>query len=864
MRWRCMGLALLLGVLLGLDPGRARAQDLEVEAVADRTAATLDDEIHLNIVVRGRFQGRPELRGTTFSDFRVVSSGESQSYSIVNGQLDATYTFAFVLMPLREGELTIPPFLVSFRGKDHQTQAIRVQVSGHAQAPSTADEEQGRGKDLFVVARVDKAKAYVNEQVLYTFYLYYAIRVSNLNYTPPKFESFWVEKLQEGEKQYHKIENGRRYLVVEVSTALFPTTSGTLTIEPSVLRLMEISERSFSFFDRGVERTLRSRPVQVEVLPLPAAGRPADFDGAVGAGLELAARLDRSQVPEGEPITMTVTVSGDGNVRTFSKPRLPELPAFKTYDADTKTEARNLDRVTGTRTYEMVLVPRGPGEFTIPPVRLVYFDPVADSYRTLQTEPLRVVATPAAGGPPSLARGQVPMQQDIEVLGSDIAHIRTDVSVSDAATPLYARGLFLLCAPLPLVAVAAAFGVRRRRDRLAANVALARSSRARKVARKRLSQAARFLAAGKPLEFYAEAQRALLQYVGDKLNVAAAGLTHSALREQLDAAGASEDIRERLVQVLEHCDAARFAPAGFTEERLRSTLQEVESLVMAMEESGHRKSVRLGVPAVVLCGLALSGALAPAARAQVDATTTTPAHVQRSPAEFVPPQELLQRGHAAYEAGRYAEAITAYEQAEALGVRNGALYYDLGNAHFKNGDLGPAIAYYRRAERLIPRDPLLHSNLEFVLARREDKAAQAPVPFPLSLLRALYSRLSLNEWILGTSALYVLLSVLLLVRLLRRDRRLLLRLVFQATLGFFVLAALMLAYKIHDERGIERAVIGTEKVSVMSGPGSDYTVEFWLHEGSEVQIEEARPEWLRVSLGAKLRGWVPAGSVIRI
>ncbi len=856
--------ALLLGLLLGLVPGRVRGQDIAVEATTDRTAATLDDEIRLNIVVHGRFQGRPELRGPEFSDFRVLTSGESQSYSIVNGQLDATYTFSFILQPLHEGELSIQPFLVSFRGKDYHTEAIRVQVSGHAQEPTLGEEEKGQIKDLFVVARVDKPKAYVNEQILYTFYLYYAIRVSNLNYTPPKFESFWVEKLQEGEKQYHKIENGRRYLVVEVSTALFPTTSGTLSIEPSVLRLMEISERSFSFFDRGVERVLRSKPVQVEVLPLPAAGRPADFDGAVGAGLQLASRLDRTQVPEGEPITMTVTVNGDGNVRTFSKPRLPELPAFKTYDADTKTEARNLDRVSGTRTYEIVLVPRGPGEFTIPPVRLVYFDTITNSYKTLQTEPQHVVATPAAGGGPALAQGQVPMQQDIEVLGSDIAHIRTDVAVSDAATPLYDRGLFLLCAPVPLVAVAAAFTRRRRRDRLAADVALARSSRARKVARKHLAQASRFLAAGKAQEFYAEAQRALLQYVGDRLNVAAAGLTHTALREQLDAAGASEDLRERLVQVLEHSDAARFAPAGFTAERMRSTLQEVESLVMAMEEGRSRKSGRFAVPAALLCGFALLHAESPAA-AQVDSTRAAPpAHVQESPAEFAPPQELLQRGHAAYEAGRYAEAIAAYEKAEELGVRNGELYYDLGNAHFKNGALGLAIAYFRRAERLIPRDPLVHSNLDFVLARREDKAAQPPVPFPLSLLRAVYSHLSLNEWILGTAALYLLLCALLLVRLLRRDRRLPLRLAAQVTLCLFALAALTLAYKIHDERGIVRAVIGAEKISVMSGPGNDYTVEFWLHEGSEVQIEEARPEWLRVSLGAKLRGWVPVGSVIRI
>ena len=839
----------------------ARAQDVTVEASADRTAGTLEDAIRLDIRVRGPFQGRPELRAPELADFRVASSGESQSYSIVNGQMSASYTFTFVLFPQREGDLVIPVFSVFLRGQEHKTEPIRVQVSGQSLAPAPGD-TAGEGKDLFVVARVDKEKAYVNEQILYTFYLYYAVRVSNLNYTPPKFEGFWVEKLQEGEKQYHKIVNGRRYLVVEVSTAVFPTTSGTLEIEPSVLRLVEIAERSFSFFDRGVERVLRSRPTTVTVLPLPAAGRPADFDGAVGEDMELVSRVDRHEIPEGEPVTMTVTVSGSGNVRTFSKPRLPELPAFKTYDADSKSDVLNLDRVSGTRTYEVVLVPRGPGEFTIPPVRLSYFDTGSDSYKTLQTEVQRVTATPVAGGTPQMA-GQAPLQQDIEVLSNDISHIRTDVPVSDTWTPLYAHGMFLVLAPLPLLAVGGVGLLQRRRRRFAADVALARSSRARAIARKRLAQAERLLADGKHQEFYAEAQRAVLQYVGDKLNAPVAGLTHAALRQQLDAAHANEDTRERLVQLLEHCDAARFAPGSFAPERMRSTLQEVESLVMTMEEGWGRKPGRSRIAAATLLCVVLA---APGVRAQSAARDSTEPslHVQQSPAEYVPAHDLLQRGHVAYESGRYAEAVAAYELAEAQGVRNGPLYYDLGNAYFKSDALGRAIASYRRAERLIPRDPMLRANLDLVLARREDRAVQSPVPFPLSAVRALYSRMSINEMIVLVSILYVIVAGLLVLRILGRDRRFGLRLGSLALMVLLVLGAATLAYKIHDERGIERAVVDADKVAAMSGPGSDYTVEFWLHEGSEVLVEETRPDWLRVSLGAKLHGWIPARSVVRI
>jgi tetratricopeptide (TPR) repeat protein len=353
------------------------------------------------------------------------------------------------------------------------------------------------------------------------------------------------------------------------------------------------------------------------------------------------------------------------------------------------------------------------------------------------------------------------------------------------------------------------------------------------------------------------------------LNVAAAGLTHASLMERLTAAGA-DAAADKLVGMLEHCDAARFAPGSAAPERMAALLRQAESLVTGLEESWNRRAKRFAV-LLVLLGCGLVGVAPGSAAAQKspaapgESLLAQPLQVQRSPApDFMPPAETLQRAHAAYEAGRYQEAVAAYKQAEALGVRNGPLYYDLGNAHYKSGQLGEAIAAYRRAERLMPRDALVRANLAFVLARREDKAVQPAVPFPLTLLRALYRWMSLNEWILFTTGLYVLACAAGIYRIVKRDRRLVVRLALAGLVASFGLAGAALAYKIHDERGIARAVVVADKVSVMSGPGKDYTVEFWLHEGSEVQIEEFRPEWLRVSMGANLHGWIRAASVVRI
>jgi tetratricopeptide (TPR) repeat protein len=342
-----------------------------------------------------------------------------------------------------------------------------------------------------------------------------------------------------------------------------------------------------------------------------------------------------------------------------------------------------------------------------------------------------------------------------------------------------------------------------------------------------------------------------------------------------------------MLQMLERCDAARFAPGSYGGERLLGALNEAEGLLVELESGWRRRGGRTSGAGLALVLVALGGLsmAVGAGRAQTPAAAPKPAvdasaggagggnargtisgsdAVQLSNTDFTPPADLLQHGHAAYEAGRFQEAITDYVAAERAGVRNGALYYDLGNAYYKNGDLGHAVASYRRAEMLSPRDPQLRSNLDFVLAHREDKAMQAPDLWLVAQVRHMFRWLSLNEWIAVCGLLYVLTCCVMVVRILGRGHPAFLKHVLYVTVSALFVTAAITTLKMHAVRGVHRGVVSPSKVSVMSGPGLDYTAEFSLHEGAEVQIEAERPQWLRVSLGGKLRGWVPANSIIPI
>src|SRR5262245_57546438 len=225
----------------------ARAEEPNVRAEVDRNQIGLDDRITLEVIVEGRVRSVEEPQFPPLDDFDVYGNTRSQSMQIVNGVMSVSTAFIYILNPKREGTLTIGAFTVRAGGKDYKTTPITITVggaSGAAGAPGApgargvpgpaagGDAEAHEDRDVFVVGRVDKQNAYVNEQVLYTFYLYRAERsaqITNLNYSPPDFQGFWVEKLKDSEKQSYKIVNGRRYIVTEVTAAIFPTTSGKLT-----------------------------------------------------------------------------------------------------------------------------------------------------------------------------------------------------------------------------------------------------------------------------------------------------------------------------------------------------------------------------------------------------------------------------------------------------------------------------------------------------------------------------------------------------------------------------------------------------------------------------------------------------------
>jgi hypothetical protein len=534
----------------------------------------------------------PELRNLS------LVAGPSSSYNSIwsNGRFSATSTLVYTLQPDGPGPAEIPPFEIRVDGTTvHRSEPIRFEVARtRGGRPPARAPDAGRGAtraeaDVFIRAEIAPTEAWVGQAVPHAVSLY-------TNETPtgyvwsrePKLASFWVEEVEvdpSGEAQLGTFE-GQRYRVYPVRRrVLVPQTAGTYEMEPYVMQIQTRSRANdpFNFFSFGrVENVVRkTQPLELRVRDLPEAGRPAGFGGAVGR-YTITAALDRSEATVNDAVALTATVEGEGFLGAAPPPLL-ELPAdLKRFEPKVTASSRNVrGRLESRKSWEWILVPLVAGPIELPEVRFPYFDPVDGRYESAAASVAPLVVRRSTDAEPGmLAQGDVLLQR------RDLAFVKP-LRGSLAAGPARAhrRGLFLALLAAPLAWVPLVIVLGRRRSRLQRHHGLARARRARSRALKRLHAARRLVDAGAQNGFHDEVGRALVEYVADRFDRSAAGLTYEMADELLASRGLEPGLRRRYRSCLEACDFARFVPSAGATERRSEVLQDASRLVDELERA---------------------------------------------------------------------------------------------------------------------------------------------------------------------------------------------------------------------------------------------------------------------------------------
>ena len=565
--------ALVGAFALLATPFAASAQTVGVRAfVTPGATVGVGTPFTLNVEITGTqsLDREPEVPDLgAFAQY--LGSNTQTSMQMVNGRTTVSLTVQYRFQALSEGVYSVPSFDVFVGGQTIGTEPIELTVTTAAAGVPQGQQGAVVGPDdLFITAEASKTRVRDGEPLVIEYRIWTRVDVSSFNFTRvPEPEGFWVEDITPaGQPQVEQLtRNGQQYASAVIRrVALVPTGVGERTVEPIVLEAQvrvrgnDPFDRFFggrSLFDSTVPAGVLSEAVTITVDPLPP-GAPDPYSGMVGS-LDLAATLDRDSVDANEAVTLTVRVSGDGNVRAIPEPVL-ELPDdFEVFPPEVSESVRPFGSgLTGEKTFEYVLIPRAPGLRELPSVSMSYLDGGSGVYRVAETGPL------------ALTVSGTPIDAGLELGRGGVAQLRTDIRYIHLGTaalrplgrPLHGSATFWMVFLLPLVAIAGALGLRRHRDRIEGDVAYARGRRASGVAKKRLAEARRLATAEDPRPFYAEVARALRGLVADRLNVSEAGLQTSDLESLVIGRGVATETVGELRACLEHCDRQRFAPPG--------------------------------------------------------------------------------------------------------------------------------------------------------------------------------------------------------------------------------------------------------------------------------------------------------------
>jgi tetratricopeptide (TPR) repeat protein len=827
---RCLG-----GVALVMLAATVARAAVTAQARLDPQRVAAGEQAELTVEVRGTQDA--DVPAVPASDGAVVQYvGPATQISIVNGQTSSSITHHFTVTARREGTITLGPITVTADGQTLQAGTVTLQVSAGAAEP------RGQAEPLRLELDASRTRVYLHERLPITLTLLVgATQVGDVQFPQVPGDGFALEPLGQP-TQRRGTRDGVSYQMVEFRSALTPLRTGTVTVGPATMNMSVLSEQrrgGHGFFFGGPTRqsiTLESAPLMLDVLPLPEEGKPADFSGAVGE-FALDVRAAPLEVTAGDPVTLTYTLHGEGELSSATPPTVPAGAGLRVYPVQAASAPAGSP--PATRVFEQVVIPQQPGTVTLPAVRFSWFDPRTAAYRTAEGAPIRLAvrAAPAGGGPQIVGGPAGSTVRPEEPLGRDIVFIKeAPGALLPAGTARWRRWTFWAAQLAPLLALLGAIALERRRQRLGTDTRRARAARAGRDAREALGRARQALARGDTDVFHDALAGALADYLGAKLDLPPGAVSAEEIGPRLRAAHVPDALVDEVRQLLGAAEQARFAPVGARDGNLARTLDRAEALVRSLERS--RTLARVATAASIVFALLASGVHA---------------------ASVETPQAIFFRANALYADGRYGEAASEYERMLATGVASANTWFNLGNARLKAGQVGQAVLAYERAARLAPGDPDIRANLAFA---REQAGVPAAAPGWTRLLFPLAHSWS-TDALLGWAAVawWVLALCLILRRLAPAVGRAAGWGAVAAALGLVVLGTSAGHRLVTVDLRRTAVVVAPAEVGVRFEPSSTGTVHFEAKPGTTLRLLGERDGWVQVGRDDGLRGWVERAAV---
>ncbi|MFP5439167.1 MAG: BatD family protein [Bacteroidia bacterium] len=533
-----------------------------------------------------------------FQGFQASGPGQMISNSWVNGKVTFSKTYTYVLAPKAKGTFTVGQATIEIDGVTYKTSPFKITVGdavanpnpqqqqprydpfdpfGRMRQQQEEEEQAAQNADpnngIHLVAEVQNTNPYVNQPVNVVYKLYVSHDSSVLQFgekTSPKYNDFWSQ-IEVVDGQHMKVQEGTykgkpyRYVVVR-KAVLYPQKAGKLKLEPLVDELLvEVPNGKRDFFGRMFTKQMKTSATTgtnyINVRPLPEAGKPADFNGAVG-NFDFKVTPDKTTSKNGESIQLTISVSGKGNLKLFNLPK-PEVPtALEMYDPEHKENVQTpLTGMVGSTTDVYTLVPNSKGKYPVKAMSFSWFDPATGKYHTRTSDEIMIDVLNVPEAVAEAAKGKGAKQ---EVKSTEtFRYIASETSLrAQGGDDFYGSTLWYVLMVAPFAFIPVIVLARKKKEAYDSDIVGNKIRTNNKLAKKYLTAARKELGNKEP--FYLALEKALHNFLKAKLRIETSELSRDNIRELLLSRNVTPDTVNDFTRIMDSCEFARYAPSSDT------------------------------------------------------------------------------------------------------------------------------------------------------------------------------------------------------------------------------------------------------------------------------------------------------------
>lgn len=565
-------------------------EEIEFETNVSKSKLGINERLKVEFKIN---KNGDNFTAPNFEAFEVVMGPSlSQSSVWINGKRTYSLAYSYILKPISKGEKIIGQATIEIDGKVYKSVSKKVLITNavdNPNAPKSADDIAD--ENLHLVAEVSKSNPYLNEAVTVVYKLYVSPDIRVNNFKPldnPKYNNFWSQDIPV--KRYdaqNATYQGKQYRsVILKRVVLYPQKSGSLSIEPLGIELfVDVPTNRRDFFGgriyRPANKTVSAGSRTLKVKPLPEAGKPADFGGAVG-DFDFEVTTSKTVLNASESLQAKVEISGKGNLKLFQLPE-PELPsALEVYEPEFEEKVRTtLSGMDGKVTNNYTIVPSYRGKYPIPSISFSYFNPKTEQYESLGSDEITINVMEGPEDTSISLSNKKNASQVTVPTGKQFHFIKTDTSLSSInAKQFFGSNSFYALFFGPLLLIPLVILVRKKKEKDEQNVEGAKLKKVNRLARKYLSAAKKAL--GNEVEFYVALEKALHNYLKAKLKIETSEFSKEKITDLLTNRKVNDETLSGFIELLENCEKARYSP--FTEVQMNNDYEKASHVISRLDK----------------------------------------------------------------------------------------------------------------------------------------------------------------------------------------------------------------------------------------------------------------------------------------